>query len=439
MELYPLIASAAILLLAYIAIGLEKIPKAVVALLAAGAVFLLKLLSFDKVVSSIDFNVIFLLIGMMIIVHITSHTGLFQWIAIKSAKAVNGKPLALLIVFSLVSAILSALLDNVTTVLLLGPVTLLITQSLRLDPLPFMISEALASNIGGTATLIGDPPNIMIGSAAGLNFLDFIVNLSPVVLVIIVFFLITIGLIFRKQLRSTPELTARVMRLDESKAITNPKLLYKSLAVIVAVIIGFLLHGVFKYEPGEIAIAGAAVLLLLKGGSPEKTLSEVDWSTIIFFAGLFIVVGATEQAGLIDMLSNGLIHLTGGKLALTAIVLLWGSAFLSSFLDNIPYVATMIPLVTKLIHSMATTSTVPNTELEFIWWALALGACLGGNGTLVGASANLVLTGISGKSGYPISFMRFTKYGFPIMIGTLIISSFYLLLRYYPSVFTHGF
>lgn len=422
---YLLIASSAILLLAYIAIGLEKIPKAVVALLATAAVLLLKLLGLNEAVAAIDFNVIFLLIGMMIIVHITSHTGLFQWIAIKAAKAVRGKPLALLIAFSLVSAVLSTFLDNVTTVLLLGPVTLLITQTLRLDPIPFMISEALASNIGGTATLIGDPPNIMIGSAAGLDFIDFIVNLSPVVIIIIIAFLFTLWVVFRKRLKPSSELRARVMQLDEKKAITDPLLLRKSLAIIGVVIVGFLLHGWLGYEPGEIAIAGAAVLILLKGGNPEEILREVNWSTIIFFAGLFIVVGATVKAGLIGLLANGLIQLTRGNPVVTALVVLWASAFLSSFLDNIPYVATMIPLVHALAGSV---------DVGPIWWALALGACLGGNGTLVGASANVVLTGISGKSGYPVSFMRFTKYGFPIMIETLILSSIYLLIRYYPSM-----
>jgi len=424
MNPYLVITSALILVLAYVAIGSEKIHKAIVALLGVAVVFILKLETLEEAVEAIDFNVIFLLVGMMIIVHITSRTGLFQWIAIKAAKLVRGKPLALLVVFALVSAVLSALLDNVTTVLLLGPVTLLITQALRLDPIPFMISEALASNIGGTATLIGDPPNIMIGSSAGLSFLDFILNLSPVVLVITVVFLVTLGLVFHRRLKPSSELRARVMELDESRAITNPALLRKCLVVIGAVIAAFLFHGLLGYEPGEIALAGAAVLLLLKGGSPEEALREVDWSTIIFFAGLFVIVGAAVKAGLIGVLAHGLLELTKGNPVITVLMVLWASAFFSSFLDNIPYVATMIPLIQVLGGSVDVTP---------LWWALALGACLGGNGTLVGASANVVLAGLSGKSGYSISFMRFTRYGFPIMIESLVISSIYLLLRYYPS------
>jgi Na+/H+ antiporter NhaD/arsenite permease-like protein len=419
---FPLIASASILAIAYVTLGLEKLPKAVIALLAATAVLLLKLLSQDEAFAAIDFNVVFLLTGMMIIVDITSHTGVFQWIAIKVAKMVRGQPLALLIVFSLVTAVLSALLDNVTTVLLVGPVSLLITRELRLDPVPFMISEALASNIGGTATLVGDPPNIMIGSAAHLNFMDFITNLAPGVIVILIAFVVTLWFVFRKRISAAPELRARIMSMDEKKAIKDKPLLYKSLVVVGLVITAFLLHGSLGYEAGEIALAGAAVLLLLKGGSPEETLKEVDWTTILFFIGLFIVVGATVKAGLINILAKGLLDLTKGNPVVTGLVILWASAFLSAFIDNIPYVATMIPLILALKGSMDVTP---------LWWALSLGACLGGNGTLVGASANVVISGIAGKSGYPIHFLRFTKYGMPIMIQTLIISSIYLLLRYY--------
>lgn len=437
MNHYALIASALILILAYVAIGTEKIHKAVVALLAAALVMVLKLLSAKEVFAAIDFNVIFLLTGMMVIVGITKHTGLFQWIAIKAAKLVKGRPMALLIVFAAVTAVVSALLDNVTTVLLIGPVTLLIANELRLDPVPFVISEAMASNIGGTATLIGDPPNIMIGSGAkmasipalkdGLNFIDFLANLSPDILIVLIFFCVTLWVVFRKRLKTTPEMMARVLELDERKAISDKPLLYKSLAVTGLVVAAFVLHPVLGYEPGEVALAGAAVLLLLKGGSPEETLKEVDWTTILFFIGLFIVVGAAEKSGLISLMAKGVLSITGSNRMLTGLLILWASAFLSAFIDNIPYVATMIPL----IHELARSTQMGPDELKPLWWALALGACLGGNGTIIGASANVVLTGISGKSGHHISFWRFSKYGFPIMILTIFISSVYLMIRYY--------
>ncbi len=419
---FPIIASAVILIGAYVAISTEKVHKAIIALIGAALVMLLKLMSASEAFSAIDFNVIFLLMGMMIIVNITSHTGVFQWLAIKAAKIARGKPIALLIIFSVLTAVISAFLDNVTTVLLVGPVTLLIARELKVDPVPFMISEALASNIGGTATLIGDPPNIMIGSTANLSFIDFGANLTPGVLVILLFFCLTLWVVFRKRLQTTPELMARIQTLDEKKAITDKSMLIKSLVVIGAVIAAFLVHSELGYEPGEIALAGAAILLLLKGGSPEETLKEVDWTTILFFIGLFIVVGATVKAGLINLLAKWLLELTRGNPIVTGLVVLWASAFLSAFIDNIPYVATMIPLILALKGSMDVTP---------LWWALSLGACLGGNGTLVGASANVVISGIAGKSGYPIHFLRFTKYGMPIMILTLIISSIYLLLRYY--------
>lgn len=419
---FPVIASAVILIGAYIAISTEKVHKAIIALIGASLVMLLKLMSASEAFSAIDFNVIFLLMGMMIIVNITSHTGVFQWLAIKAAKIARGKPIALLIIFSVLTAVVSAFLDNVTTVLLVGPVTLLIARELKVDPVPFMISEALASNIGGTATLIGDPPNIMIGSAANLSFLDFGANLAPGVLIILFFFCLVLWVVFRKRLQTTSELMAHIQTLDEKKAITDKSLLIKSLIVIGAVIAAFLVHSQLGYEPGEIALAGAAILLLLKGGSPEETLKEVDWTTLLFFIGLFIVVGATVKAGLINLLAKGLLDITKGNPIVTGLVILWASAFLSAFIDNIPYVATMIPLILALKGSMDVTP---------LWWALSLGACLGGNGTLVGASANVVISGIAGKSGYPVHFLRFTKYGLPIMILTLIISSAYLLLRYY--------
>ncbi len=424
MSNFPLVVSTAILILTYVAIGTGKIPASVVALVSASSVLLLKLIPAHEAFAAIDLNVIFLLSGLMVMVNITKKTGVFQWIAIKAAKSVGGKPLPLLIVLSVVTAFTSAFINNVTTVLLIGPVTLLITRELRLNPTPFMISEALTANIGGAATLIGDPSNTMIGAAAHFTFADFITHQAPCILIILGVYCIMLWLFFGDSLKTSPELTARIMKMDEKKAITDKLLLYKCLFVITCVIIGFLLSGTtYDYVVGVIALAGTSLLLLLQGGSPEESIREIDWETIIFISGLFIVVKSSEKSGLISILANNLINLTQGKPAMTAVVIVWGSAFLSAFINNTPYVATMIPL----IHALPASVNINGS----LWWALSLGACLGGNGTLVGASANMIVAGFSGKSGYPISFMRFTKIGVPMMIGTVFVASVYIWLRYY--------
>ncbi|MEM5947967.1 ArsB/NhaD family transporter [Spirochaetia bacterium 38H-sp] len=410
----------------YILISLEKINKTILALIGASLFLLSGLISQDAAfLEHVDWNVILLLISMMVIVGITKESGLFQYVALKTAKITRGNPVYILILFALITAFFSALLDNVTTVLILTPITILIAVELGISPLPFVISDAIASNIGGTATLIGDPPNIMIGSKAGLSFMQFITNLGPVILVIITAYIAFAWLVFGRKMHVSNERRARIMEIDETKAITNKTLLIKSLIVISLVIIGFFIHGALGLEPATIAMAGAAILMLLTGEEEvDKFFHEVEWGTIFFFLGLFIMVGALVEVGAIKMLSQWVLKLTGGDIKLTSIVVLWFSGIFSAIVDNIPYVATMIPMIDGIGQTIGATAILP------LWWSLALGACLGGNGTLVGASANVVSAGIATKSGYKISFIEFTKYGAGFTIISLAISMLYIMIRY---------
>ncbi len=409
--------------LLFILISLEVVNKTILSLLGAVLFLAMGVITEKMAYHEIDWNVIFLLIGMMIIVGITKRTGLFQYIAIKIAKAVHGDPMKILILFALLTGLLSALLDNVTTVLILTPVTILISVELGLNPVPFIISSALASNIGGMATLIGDPPNIMIGSAAGFGFNDFLLTLGPLVIILMIAHALIMLITFRKDLKVSMERRARIMDFDEKASIRDKKLLVKSLLVMGTVLVLFLLHGQIHLEPATVALGGAAVLMLLAGGEElEEYFNEVEWSTIFFFIGLFIMVGGLVSIGAIDFLAGQYLHLTGGSIKATSLSIIWVSGVFSAFLDNIPYVATMIPLVEHLGEQLGSTAINP------VWWSLAIGACLGGNGTLIGASANVVSAGISGRSGYKISFMEFTKYGMVTMFVTLIISTVYVYL-----------
>ncbi|MDA3957868.1 ArsB/NhaD family transporter [Oceanispirochaeta sp.] len=410
--------------LIFILISLEVINKTILALLGAVLFIALGILNEKMAYEEIDWNVIFLLIGMMVIVGITKRSGLFQYIAIKSAKVVHGDPVKILILFSVITALLSALLDNVTTVLILTPVIILISVELGLNPIPFIISSALASNIGGMATLIGDPPNIMIGSAANLGFTDFLINLGPLALILMVMHSGLVLLFFKKDLKVSMERRARIMDFDENASIKDKTLLIKSLVVLFLVLLFFLLHGVIGLAPSTIALGGAAVLMLLAGSDDvEEFFNEVEWSTIFFFIGLFIMVGGLVNLGVINFLAEKYLVLTHGDMFITSESIIWVSGFLSAFLDNIPYVATMIPLVERLSLDMG-------TNIDPVWWSLAIGACLGGNGTLIGASANVVSAGLSGRSGYKISFMEFTKYGMVVMVCSLMVSSAYVYFRY---------
>lgn len=418
----------------------EKIHKTIVAIFGASLVLVLKILeqheAFHLEEFGIDWNVIFLLIGMMTIINLMRPTGLFEYIAIRSAKAGRGEPLRIMVIFAIITAVLSALLDNVTTVLLLAPVTLLIADALEVDPIPYLIVEALASNIGGTATLIGDPPNIMIASKAKLDFMDFILHLTPVVIIMMVVVLVILKLVFGKRLQTRDELKERIMQMDEREAIKDPVMLVKSLVVLGIVLVGFILHGLFHYEPATVALFGAGLLLLLSGThEPHHILAEVEWPVIFFFIGLFIMVGGLVKVGAISLMSQKMLALTKGNLFATSMVIMWFSAIASAVVDNIPYVATMNPLVIDMARELWPAHTgmelLQHPELMPIWWSLALGACLGGNGSAIGASANVIVVGMAEKAGHKISFLKFMAYGVPIMFVTVFISMIYVWLRYY--------
>ena len=411
--------------LSMFAIVTEKIHKTSVAILGAMLMVILGVESQAVAFSHIDWNVIFLLIGMMVITNITKRTGLFQYIAIRIAKFARGEPLAIIILLALATAAISAVLDNVTTVLILVPITFLIAVELGVAPAPFVITLAMASNVGGTATLVGDPPNIMIGSAAGFGFVDFIFNNVPVILLNLVALCAFVYFAFGRTMVVTNERKARILAFDDTKAIEDKPLLFKSLVVLGLVVAAFLFHSIVHIEPATIALSGAAVLLVLSGiGDVEGIFGEVEWTTILFFVGLFMIVGGLVETGLIAGMSKALLGATEGRVGVTTIVILWASGILSGVVDNIPFVATMIPLIKDMGSSLGTAAIEP------LWWALSLGACLGGNGTIIGASANVVAVGISRKNGHPISFWDFTKYGASFTVISLAISSVYMLLRY---------
>ena len=412
---------------AYALIISEKIHRTIIGICGAMLMILLGIINQETAIHHIDFNTLGLLMGMMVIVNITSETGLFNYLAIWAAKKVEAKPISLLVALSLLTAVCSALLDNVTTVLLTVPITFSITKQLNVDVKPFLIAQILASNIGGTATLIGDPPNIMIGSAVGLQFMDFITNLTAICILI---FIVTIALlivIYGKKLHTTDELREKVMQLDEKSQIVEPRLLKKCLFALAITISLFVLHGQLHLDTATAAMTGAGLLLLISFPQKEamiaKVLSKVEWLAIFFFAGLFILVGALVETGVIKMLAEEAIKITNGDLTATSMLILWMSAYASAFIDNIPFVATLIPLIQDM-------GQMGMTNLDPVWWSLALGACLGGNGTLIGASANVVVASMAAQRGKPISFISFMKIALPMMTLSIAISSVYIWLRY---------
>lgn len=417
------IISIVIFLLVMVAIVSEKVHRAAASL--AGAVILLvtHVLTVDSAIEHVDVNTIGVLVGMMLFVAVVKNSGLFEYIAIKSAKLTHGKPWAIMAVFTIITAALSAFLDNVTTVLLVGPMTLAITSILKVNPVPFLLTQILASNMGGTATLIGDPPNIMIGSEAGLGFADFILNTAPAVVIIMAASLLCFYLMFGRKLKVSDDAMQAVMELDENRAIKDKSLLIKSVVMIGLVVIGFMFHSSLGMESCTIALLAAVIMMIVGKQDVEDVIMGVEWSTILFFIGLFVVVGGMEETGVIDQLATLLIGMTGGNMVLTMLIILWVSAIVSSVLDNIPFVATLIPMILAI-------QAESGMDVTPLWWALSLGACLGGNGTLIGASANVVLSGISNKNGYPITFMSYLKVGFPMMILSVAISMVYLLLRF---------
>lgn len=414
-----------IFLVIYALIISEKIHRTIVAMIGGLLMVVLGIVDQETAVHHIDFNTLGLLIGMMIIVSTTAETGVFKYIAVLAAKKAKGEPVRILVLLSLITAVGSAFLDNVTTVLLMVPVTFSITRQLRVNPVPFLVTQIIASNVGGTATLIGDPPNIMIGSAVKeLTFMAFINNLAPVAFVVMAAYVPLFIWMFRKKIQTTDELKRGVMEMNEKELISDPKLLRKCLIVLGLTLIGFFTHQLFHLESATVALAGAFVLLLLTGEHRmEQAFTKVEWMTIFFFVGLFVLVSGLIETGVIAELAKQAIDLTGGDLVATSLLILWLSAIASAFLDNIPFVATMIPMIQEM-------GNMGVSDLEPLWWSLALGACLGGNGSLIGASANLIVAGMSGKEGYPIRFVQFLKIGFPLMLLSIVISSVYVYLRY---------
>lgn len=416
-----------IFILMYVVIVSEKIHRTVAAMLGAILMMLIGILDQETALHHVDFNTLGLLVGMMILVAVTSQTGLFDYVAIKAAKLAKAEPTRLLVYLGLITALFSALLDNVTTVLLMVPVTFSITMKLHLKVVPFLLTQIIASNIGGTATLIGDPPNIMIGMAVQeLDFVAFILNLAPIAFINLVVVLFIMNIIYRKALVTKPELQREVMAMNEKDALKDMTLLYRCLFVLALTILGFFTHSITHIESSLIALTGGFLILLLAGGSAhlvETALHKVEWSTIFFFIGLFIAVGGLIETGVIADLAQKAVSLTEGDVVLTSMLILWLSAIVSSVLDNIPFVATMIPLIQNM-------GAMGVSNLEPVWWSLALGACLGGNGTLVGASANLIVAAMAAERGIKITFMSYLKVGFGIMLLTILISTMYVYMRY---------
>jgi Na+/H+ antiporter NhaD/arsenite permease-like protein len=419
-------AALAVFVAVYILFTTEKINRTIAALLGGSIFLVFHIADQGRAFLEIDWNVIFFIISMMIIIGITKTTGLFQYIAIKTAKIGQGDPLKILILLSLVGAVFSMFIDNVTTVLILTPVTILIAVELGISPVPVIICQSIASNIGGTATLIGTPPNLKIGSVANLKFMSFILHLGPIVLINLAVFVLLILFLFRKHMVISNERKARIMEFDESKALENKPLLVKSLIAMLLVITGFLLHETINVEAATIALFGAALLLLLSGKhEPEEFFRDIEWGTVFFFIGLFIMVSGLVELGLVKKGAEFFMHITEGSLPLTSFLLIWISGFFSALIDNIPYVMAMIPIVEDIAAAVGPEAAQP------LWWSLALGACLGGNATLVGASANVVAASISTQSGYPIRFFDFIKYGLLFTLISLALSTGYVFLRYF--------
>ena len=424
--------SAMLLIVSYIFIATEKIPKVTIALLGAGITIILGLVSQSKMLGDninphyfanfIDFNVIFLLVSMMIIVNISTRSGVFSYIANELLKLTKGHPVKVLVALGLFTAVTSAFLDNVTTVILIMPITFAIAKKLDINPLPYLLTEVFASNIGGTATLIGDPPNIIIGSAAGFSFMDFIVNLTLPIAIILIVVTAVLAVIFRKKLHASADKMAEVANIDNSKTITDKGLMIRSMIVLALVIVGFVTHDITHIETCVAAMLGASVLLLFE--KPTKILRDVEWNTIFFFVGLFIIIGGVEASGGIRLMAEWILDVTNGSVKAASMLILWASGIISGIIDNIPYTATMSPMLVEIQKEMGRDYTQP------LWWCLSLGACLGGNMTMIGAAANVIVSENAAKEGHPIFFMNFMKYGLLVVFISLAISSIYIYLKF---------
>ncbi len=416
------IVAVAVFLIVILLIITERVHRTAAAMAGAMVLILTGVMSADKALSYIDFNTIGVLVGMMIFVAIVRQSGMFEYIAVRAAKAVHGDPWKIMVAFTLITAVLSAILDNVTTVLLVGPMSIAIARMLKIDPVPFLMGQILASNVGGTATLIGDPPNIMIGSAAHLSFMDFLDNTGFAVLFILVVLILLMKIVYEKKIELGTVDTGAVEELDPSKSITNRALMRKGIIVLICVIVGFMFHDKLGIESSVIALTAAAVMLIIGREDVNEAIQDVEWTTILFFMSLFVVVGGLTETGIIKELASKIIDATNGHPMVTMLVLLWASALLSSILDNIPFVATLIPLILAM--------QADGIDVTSFWWAISLGACLGGNGTMIGASANVVLSDISTKHGYPITFKSYLKVGMPFMLLSIVISTVFLVVKF---------
>lgn len=416
------IIAVAVFLIVILLIISERVHRTAAAMAGAMVLILTGVMSADKALSYIDFNTIGVLVGMMIFVAIVRRSGMFEYIAVRAAKAVHGDPWKIMVAFTLITAVLSAILDNVTTVLLVGPMSIAIARMLKIDPVPFLMGQILASNVGGTATLIGDPPNIMIGSAAHLSFMDFLDNTGFAVLFILVVLILLMKIVYEKKIELGTVDTGAIEKLDPSKSITNRALMKKGIIVLICVIVGFMFHDKLGIESSVIALTAAAVMLIIGREDVNEAIQDVEWTTILFFMSLFVVVGGLTETGIIKELASKIIDATNGHPMVTMLVLLWASALLSSILDNIPFVATLIPLILAM--------QADGIDVTSFWWAISLGACLGGNGTMIGASANVVLSDISTKHGYPITFKSYLKVGMPFMLLAIVISTVFLVVKF---------
>ena len=424
--------SAGILLLAYVFIALEKIPKMTIAFIGAAITIVLGLVSQSKwigedlnplyFITFVDFNVIFLLVSMMIIVSITTRSGVFSWLANELLKLTKGHPVRILFALGIFTAVVSAFLDNVTTVILIMPITFVIAKELEIDPIPYLLTEIFASNIGGTATLIGDPPNIIIGSAAGFSFMDFVYALTPVIVVILAIVMALLAFLFRKKLKTSEEKMQKVATIDNSKSIVDKALMIRSTIILGLVILGFVTHDITHIETCVVAMIGASILLLFE--KPTEILKDVEWNTIFFFIGLFIIIGGLEASGGIKLMAEWILKVTQESQVATSMLILWASGIISGIIDNIPYTATMSPMLVEIQKTMGEAYTIP------LWWSLSLGACLGGNMTIIGAAANVIVSEYANSKGYPISFMRFMKYGVGVVAISLLVSTGYVYLKF---------